>query len=65
MLENMERISEERLGIPIFLAADEEGGQVSRLYGTVAGIPYIGDMYSIGAAGDSTKAWQIGQMIAN
>ena len=65
MLENMERISEERLRIPIFLAADEEGGQVSRLYGTVAGIPYIGDMYSIGAAGDSTKAWQIGQMIGN
>lgn len=58
MLENMQRISMERTELPIFLAVDEEGGMVSRLYGGwISDIPYIGDMYTVGSTGDSQKAY--------
>lgn len=64
MLSGMQEISKARMDLPVFLATDEEGGSVSRLYGGgIADIPYIGDMYSVGAAGDPQEAYQVGNTI--
>lgn len=66
MLMRMQNISEEQIGIPVFLAADEEGGSVSRLYGgTITDIPYVGDMYSVGESGDKNEAYQAGRTIGS
>lgn len=65
MLSGMQEISRERTGLPIFLATDEEGGRVSRLYGIASDIPYIGDMYSVGATGDPQEAYQVGSTIGS
>lgn len=54
MLNRMQEISKDRIGLPIFLGIDEEGGRVSRLYeSSINGIPYVQDMYTIGTSGDS------------
>lgn len=64
MLKDMQMISQNRIGLPIFLSVDEEGGQVSRLYGgSVADIPYIGAMYEIGNSGDLNQAYNTGRII--
>lgn len=64
MLSGMQEISKARIGLPVFLATDEEGGSVSRLYGGgITDIPYIGDMYSTGATGDPQEAYQVGNTI--
>lgn len=66
MLNQMEKISEDRIGFPIFLAIDEEGGRVSRLYGSgVTDIPYIGAMYSLGEEDDGNKVYEAGKTIGN
>lgn len=66
MLSEMERISEVTTGLPVFLATDEEGGQVSRLYGGgITDIPYVGAMYSVGRSGDAQAAYQIGKTIGS
>lgn len=66
MLNQMEKISEDRIGFPVFLAIDEEGGRVSRLYGSgVTDIPYIGDMYSLGEEDDGNKVYEAGKTIGN
>ena len=63
MLEHMQQISMERTGLPVFLAVDEEGGRVSRLYGAVSDIPYVGDMYTVGTTGDPEQAYVAGNTI--
>lgn len=64
MLGEIQKISEERTGLPVFLAVDEEGGMVSRLYGRgITDIPYIEDMYTIGASGDPEQAYNAGSTI--
>ena len=60
MLDSMQRISISRIGIPAFLAVDEEGGNVRRLSGRISDIPYISDMYSVGMTGDPLQAYQVG-----
>lgn len=66
MLGNMQQISESRLGIPIFLGVDEEGGSVLRVSGSgVDNIPYTPDMLSIGATGDADQAFQAGAQLGN
>lgn len=65
MLSGMQEISKERTGLPVFLATDEEGGRVSRLYGIASDIPYIGDMYSVGATGEPQEAYQVGSTIGS
>jgi len=47
--------------IPLLIAADEEGGTVSRL--TAAGVDEFPDMAVIGATGDPGKARQVGETI--
>lgn len=64
MLNRMQEISKDRIGLPIFLGIDEEGGRVSRLYeSSINGIPYVQDMYTIGTSGDSGQAYQTGKII--
>lgn len=65
MLSGMQEISKERTGLPVFLATDEEGGRVSRLYEIASDIPYIGDMYSVGATGNPQDAYQVGSTIGS
>ena len=66
MLRRMQDISEKQINIPIFLATDEEGGRVSRLYGgAITDIPYVGDMYSVGKSEDSSEAYQAGRTIGS
>lgn len=64
MLSNMQKISRKRIKLPVFLSLDEEGGQVSRLYGgSVTEIPYVGAMYDIGSSGDLNMAYNAGNTI--
>lgn len=66
MLENMQQISMKYLGVPIFLAVDEEGGTVTRVYGSgVDHIPYISDMLCIGSTGMDDLAYRVGKKIGN
>lgn len=64
MLDHMQEISEKRTGLPAFLGVDEEGGRVTRVYGSmITDIPYIGDMRSIGDSLDPQLAYNAGNMI--
>lgn len=64
MLTAMQAISENRTGLPVFLAVDEEGGSVTRVSGKgIEGVPYVGDMYSVGASGDVQQAYAVGKEI--
>ena len=55
MLTNMQAISEDALGIPLFLCVDEEGGYVARVANNPAfGVTNVGDARPLGEAG--TKA---------
>ena len=65
MLSSMQKISESRIGLPVFLAVDEEGGRVSRISGRLENVPYIPDMYSIASAGDSLQAYDLGRKIGS
>ena len=57
MLRRMQEISTERIGLPAFLGTDEEGGRVTRIYGSsITDIPYVGSMYSVGTSGDLQAA---------
>ena len=57
MLTNMQSYSKEICGQPIFLAIDEEGGQVSRIGGKEGfGVDNVGNASDIGATGDASAA---------
>ena len=62
MLSNMQKISIDRLGIPIFLGVDEEGGRVTKIAGySDFGVDNVGPM---GALGDSKAAENAGKTIS-
>ena len=64
MLDHMQEISKERTGLPVFLGVDEEGGRVTRVYGSsITDIPYVEDMYSIGNSLDPQLAYNAGTTI--
>lgn len=64
MLQNTQSYAMERLGFPVFLAVDEEGGTVARVYRSgMEGIPDVGDMLSIGQSGDVQNAYRAGEQI--
>lgn len=66
MMENVQTISEDRLGLPLFLAVDEEGGAVSRLSGRgIEEVPIIKSMQEIGDTGNPENAYQIGKIIGS
>lgn len=65
MTATMQEISMERLGIPVFLGMDEEGGRVARLYESgIDDIPHIAPMLEIGAEGDPENAYDTGALLA-
>ena len=50
---------------PLFLGVDEEGGQVARLGNSKLGVEKVDEAATIGASGDSGKAYEANATIAN
>lgn len=66
MIRNIQQYSQERIGLPLLIGVDEEGGTVRRVTGRgFADVPVIGDMYDIGATGDANKAYEVGSQIGS
>ena len=66
MLSNMQRISMDRLGLPVLLAVDEEGGIVTRISGRgFDSVPYIPSMSEVGATYDPAQAGETGRTIGS
>lgn len=64
VLSRMQEISTERICLPVFLGTDEEGGCVTRIYGSsITDIPYVGSMYSVGKSGDLQAAYKAGNTL--
>ena len=64
MLTNTQQYGTERMGIPMFLSVDEEGGMVSRISGRgFSGIPDIPAMMEIGNSEVVTNAYETGSTI--
>lgn len=66
MIENVQAYSYERIGLPLFINVDEEGGTVTR-FGNNANFSLgkVGTMQEIGATGDSQNAYNIGVRIGS
>lgn len=61
MLANLQKYSKDRVGVPVFMAVDEEGGTVARVSGSKSmGIKPYPNMSEVGAGKDSNRALQIG-----
>ena len=66
MLRNVQKYSEDRIGLPAFLSVDEEGGTVARVASTGRfDVTAVGDMAKIGASGDVQQARQAGETIGS
>ncbi len=66
MLSNTQKYSMDRIGLPMFLCVDEEGGKVARIAGSGRfGVPVFDNMCVIGAAGDVSKAYNVGNTIGS
>ena len=64
LCDDLQSLSMERLGLPLFLCVDEEGGTVARISGNPSfGLTPIPPMSEIGATGDSKQASEIGRTI--
>lgn len=58
MLSNSQTYSNEAVGLPLFLAVNEEGGSVSTVGGHVEGITNVGDAASLTSANDAKNTYQ-------
>ena len=60
-------VSEKKTGpdsdFPLFLAIDEEGGNVMRIGSSAIEVPYVGSMAEVGATGDPEAAYRAGSTI--
>ena len=66
MLRNVQKYSEDRIGLPAFLSVDEEGGTVARVASTGRfDVTDVGDMAKIGASGDVQQARRAGETIGS
>ena len=66
MLRNVQKYSEDRIGLSAFLSVDEEGGTVARVASTGRfDVTDVGDMAKIGASGDVQQARQAGETIGS
>jgi len=64
MLENMMEFSRAETGIPLFLCVDEEGGKVARIASNPEfGVENVGNMRTIGDAGEVQNAYEAGAKI--
>ena len=64
MTANLHAYSEERIGAPVLISIDEEGGTVLRIgnHGNFD-VPYIGDMSEVGAGGNTQDAYDVGVIL--
>lgn len=64
MLKKQQEYSKERIGLPLFLSVDEEGGQVTRI-ASASGIQVetFPDIAELGASQDVNLAYQLGDTI--
>ncbi len=66
MLSNTNTYSMDRVGLPMFMTVDEEGGTVARIAGSGRfGVKDVGNMADIGATGTVDDARQAGASIGN
>ena len=64
MLKGVQKMSMDRIGLPLFLCVDEEGGTVARVASNPElGVTDVGNMSEIGASGDVNQAGQAGEAI--
>lgn len=64
MITNLQAYNIERIGLPMFISIDEEGGTVTRISGRDNfDVPYVGNMAEVGASGDVNKANEVGDMM--
>lgn len=64
MLKGVQKMSMDRVGLPLFLCLDEEGGTVARVASNPElGVTDVGNMSEIGASGDVNQAGQAGEAI--
>lgn len=64
MLANTQQYSMDRIGIPMFLCVDEEGGKIARIANNRSfGIENVGDMWKVGEINDADNAYIIGNTI--
>lgn len=66
MLENTQNYAIERMGFPVFLGVDEEGGRVARIAGNPNfQVKKYTNMKSIGESGDAKRAYEVGKTISD
>lgn len=66
MIENVQAYSMERIGLPLFISVDEEGGTVTRFGNNPNfNLNKIGSMKAIGETGDTQNAYQVGLQIGS
>ncbi|HIR93853.1 MAG TPA: glycoside hydrolase family 3 protein [Candidatus Egerieimonas intestinavium] len=66
MLTQIQQISRDRIGLPLFTGVDEEGGTVTRVAGKSGFSALdVGDMRQIGASEDPEQAYQVGLTIGS
>ena len=64
MLKKQQEYSQERIGLPLFLSVDEEGGQVTRIASAFGNeVEIFPDISEIGALGNPDQAYQLGEAI--
>lgn len=64
MIGTQQQYSMERIGLPLFISVDEEGGKVARIGSCNAiDVPKIENAAEIGAGGDSGEAYEAGDTI--
>lgn len=64
MLAELQGLETQRIGLPVFLCVDEEGGSVTRIGGRENfDVPYVGDMSDIGATQNIENAYEAGNTI--
>lgn len=66
MTANLHQYSTERIGVPVLVGLDEEGGTVARI-GNQGNfdVPYIEDMSEVGSSGDCQQAYQTGSQLGD
>ena len=64
MLDNTQQYSYARIGLPMFLAVDEEGGRVRRISGRIGDIAYVPSMREVGEW-DSADVYVLGERIGH
>ena len=64
MIQKQQQYSQDRIGLPLFVSVDEEGGQVTRIASCDAiTVPIFPDLFEIGTSLDGCSAYELGDAI--